>query len=140
MRSISDERRQRGCIIYIDSSALTNNPSHARFAPFPQPPNPYSLDSLYPSKYGYSPHAFNGTTPYLPPTTSPYNVSGKLLSPPYHAVVALENFFLSPQGTGDVGKLVEVFPELYKAQAHIMGKVREKGAGQKGRRFTKDTH
>ena len=68
----------------------------------PSSSSPYSSGSIYPSELGWTAGAFNQSLDqsYVPSAFAsanslcPRNVSGGLVGPPWHAVVALENFYI----------------------------------------------
>ena len=93
----------------------------------PSSTSPYSSGSIYPSELGWTKGAFNQSLDanYVPSAFSsddslcPHNVSGGLVGPPWHAVVALENFYISKQTSADVDALRSSFPPLFNLHSYL---------------------
>ena len=75
----------------------------------------YLPNSIYPSEHGWNAAG-------SPPTSANnlFKVS-TLLAPPFAAVVALENFYLSSQNTADVDFLEGLFAPLYNYNSYLHG-------------------
>ena len=93
----------------------------------PASTSPYSTNSIYPSELGWADDAFNQSfsDTYAPATYEsaddlcPRNVSGGLVGPPWHAVVALENFYISKQTQSDVEALRSAFSPLFNLHSYL---------------------
>eukprot|EP00520_Triparma_pacifica_P020314 CAMPEP_0118652202 /NCGR_PEP_ID=MMETSP0785-20121206/11191_1 /TAXON_ID=91992 /ORGANISM="Bolidomonas pacifica, Strain CCMP 1866" /LENGTH=329 /DNA_ID=CAMNT_0006544701 /DNA_START=399 /DNA_END=1385 /DNA_ORIENTATION=- len=85
-------------------------------------PSPYSPDTIYPSKHGYKPYAFNTSlTPSSTVSTVDhgYNASKGILAQPLHAWVCAENYWRGEKNKDDAVRLSGTFPMLYDYHGHI---------------------